>query len=71
MSRTRVVVSEMPKQALDCPFSITCKSSNYPCVCDLKRDKESDIRYGVIFSHEQRENCTLTENGCDMLIAIN
>lgn len=72
MSRTKVVVSEVPKLALDCPFAITCKtSSDYPCVCDLKRDKESDIRYGISFSHEQRENCTLTENGCDMLIAIN
>lgn len=70
--RTKIVVNEMPKQAIDCPFSITCKiSSNFPCVCDLKRDKESDIRYGISFGTNQRQNCTLSENGCDMLITIN
>ena len=70
---TKIIVNEMPKQASDCPFSITCNSPiHYPCVCDLKRDKQSAIRFGSItFSGSQLSNCTLTENGCDMLYALN
>ena len=68
MSKAKIVVYEMPKTSMECPFAIYNK--NYPCVCDLKRDKDS--QFGISFSKNQYCNCSLDMNEkCDNLIPLN
>lgn len=70
MAKVTIIVSEMPKKDVDCPFAIEC--GNYPCVCDLKRDKDFDVHYGISFGMSQKSNCRLSVGKeCDMLTAIN
>lgn len=70
--KTKILVNEMPKEPTDCPFAIKNERLvNLPFVCDLKRDKESDIRFGGInFGFSRHSNCVLKTKGCDMLCVI-
>lgn len=70
--KTKILVNEMPKEPIDCPFAIKNERLvNFPFVCDLKRDKESDIRFGGIeFGFSKHNNCSLKEKGCEMLCTI-
>lgn len=70
MEKVKIVVNEMPKSATNCPFAIE-GGNDYPCVCDLKRDKVSDNQFGISFSFTQKCNCKLSKNQkCDMLITL-
>jgi hypothetical protein len=68
MTKVKIVVDKMPAEDKDCPFAIKCPGKNeYPCVCDLRREKERNS--GVTFSMCQPSNCVLSlgEAGCDLL----
>lgn len=69
--KTKIVVNEMPTIDKDCPFAITPRDDDFPCVCDLKHNCFKYRFDSISFGTHKYNNCKLSEgHPCDMLIAL-